>query len=442
MKEGRLMETIERLESEVRSYCRAFPTTFHKAQGSYLYGADGMQYLDFFSGAGALSYGHNNPRLKEKLIEYIVNDGVTHSLDMATVAKEELLERLDQIIFKPRGLSYKVQFPGPTGTNAVESALKLARKITGRNKVMSFTNAFHGMTVGALSVSGNAFKRDGAGLPLTYGLCMPFDGYFGNDTDTIDYIDRLLSDSGSGVDLPAAAIVETIQAEGGVNVASFEWLQRLAALCRKYDMLFIVDDIQVGCGRTGPFFSFEPTGLQPDIVCLSKSLSGYGLPLALTLIKPELDQWQPGEHNGTFRGHNLAFVTAVAALSYWETGAFSDEVYRKGKIVREFLEGLTRKYPSAKAEVRGRGLIQGLVCEPPELAQQVCSLAFAQGLIAETSGAESQVVKLLPPLTITDADLESGLRILDQAIAKALGHTAANTVATKRALLLNGGATA
>lgn len=415
------METIAYLESEVRSYCRAFPTVFATAEGSYLYDQEGRQFLDFFSGAGALNYGHNNPYLKGKLLDYIQQNGVTHSLDMATQAKEHLLQRFSSVILQPRGLDYKIQFPGPTGTNAVESALKLARKLTRRHKILSFTNAFHGMTLGSLSISGNAFKRDGAGLVLTHTVCMPYDGYFGKEVDTIAYIDRLLSDTGSGVDTPAAVIVETIQAEGGVNIASAEWLHRLQTLCRKYDMLFIIDDIQVGCGRTGPFFSFEPAGLDPDIVCLSKSISGYGLPLALTLIKREFDQWQPGEHNGTFRGNNLAFVTAAAALHYWETGTFSYEVQRKGHKVEDFLTGLMSQYPEVEVEVRGRGLIQGIDCAPNGFAERLSQAAFSRGLIAETSGANSQVFKLLPPLTISDADLEAGLSIISEAFAEILG---------------------
>ncbi len=410
------MSTIERMESEVRSYCRAFPATFTKAEGCYQYDDKGNEYLDFFSGAGTLNYGHNNPQFKAKLIEYIQQDGVVHSLDMTTAAKIDLLERFEAVILKPRGLDYKVQFPGPTGTNAVESALKLARKIKGRQPILSFTNAFHGMTLGALSISGNAFKRDGAGVPLAHAVNMPFDGYFGDEVDTIEYMDRLLNDNGSGIDTPAAAIVETVQAEGGINVASFEWLQRLETLCRKYDMLLILDDIQVGCGRTGPFFSFEPASIYPDMVCLSKSLSGYGLPLAFTLIRRELDQWQPGEHNGTFRGHNLAFITATEALSYWEDDTLSKEVQRKGHKAHAFFEDMAEKYPNMFVEARGRGLIQGLECRQEGLADALSAAAFERGLIAETSGPEGHVFKLLPPLTIEEAELEAGLQIIEEAV--------------------------
>jgi diaminobutyrate-2-oxoglutarate transaminase len=318
------METIamnvsifEQYESDVRGYCRNFPTVFDTAKGAWMTDTNGRKYLDFFSGAGVLNYGHNPDRLKEALIAYLERDGITHTLDMYSDAKRRFIERFVEVILAPRKMDYKLQFPGPTGTNAVEAALKLARKVTGRERVVNFTNAFHGMTLGSLAVTGNGFKRAGAGVPLNHTHAVPFDGYMGEDVDTLDYLEALLTDDGSGLDLPAAVILETVQAEGGVNVASNAWLRRLREITRKHEVLLIVDDIQVGCGRTGSFFSFEAAGIDPDIVTLSKSLSGYGLPFALVLFKPELDQWAPGEHNGTFRGHCPAFVTATAALDFW-----------------------------------------------------------------------------------------------------------------------------
>ncbi|MFC4768906.1 diaminobutyrate--2-oxoglutarate transaminase [Effusibacillus consociatus] len=410
------LRVFEKLESEVRSYCRSFPTVFTHARDYKLWDAEGREYIDFFAGAGALNYGHNNPKIKEKLIEYLMNDGVTHSLDMATAAKENFLKRFYHVILKPRGLHYKVMFPGPTGTNSVESALKLARKVTGRDTVISFTNAFHGMTLGSLAVTGNKFKRKGAGIPLNNSISMPFDNYLGDEADTVNYIERFLEDNGSGVSLPAAIILETVQAEGGINAASFQWLQRIEEICRRWNILLIVDDVQMGCGRTGPFFSFEPAGIQPDIVCLSKSIGGYGLPMALTLIKPEFDVWEPGEHNGTFRGNNLGFVAAAQALSYWENESFSEEIKAKGERVRVFLEKLVRQHPEMEGEVRGRGLIQGIAVGKDGLAEKICAAAFERGLIMETSGANSEVVKLLPPLTIDEAGLNKGLQILEDSI--------------------------
>lgn len=410
------MHVFERLESEVRGYCRSFPAIFDRAAGCRLFDERGRPYIDFFSGAGALNYGHNHPYLKRRLLDYLERDGISHALDMASVAKRDFLERFEEVILRPRGLAYKVQFPGPTGTNAVESALKLARKVTGREGIVSFTNAFHGMTLGALSVTGNGFKRRGAGVPLAHASAMPFDGYMGDGVETLDYLEAFLEDDGSGIDRPAGVIVETIQAEGGINVARRSWLRRLEALCRRYDMILIVDDIQVGCGRTGPFFSFEKAGIRPDLVCLSKSLSGYGLPLALTLIRPDLDVWDPGEHNGTFRGNNPAFVTAAAALDFWETDGLHKEVLRKGTAVRQRLEDLARKHESLEATARGRGLIQGLDCPSAGVASDVSAAAFEHGLVLETSGVESTVVKLMPPLVIDDDLLEEGLQILARSL--------------------------
>ncbi len=420
-KSGSSLDVFAKLESEVRSYCRGFPTLFAKARGYKMWDADGREYLDFFAGAGALNYGHNHPLLKEQLIRYVTDDGVTHSLDMATEAKRRLLTTFEDVVLRPRKMNYKVMFPGPTGTNAVEAALKLARKVKGRQTILSFTNGFHGMTLGSLAVTGNGFKRGGAGVPLTNAVSMPFDRYFGDEVDTAAYLERFLQDGGSGMELPAAVIVETVQGEGGLNAASFGWLKRIEAICRKYDMLLIVDDIQVGCGRTGTFFSFEPAGIRPDIVTLSKSIGGFGLPLALTLLKPDLDRWSPGEHNGTFRGNNLAFVTAEAALrAYWADGALEAETLRKSERIRVFLTDMVEKYSALQGSHRGRGFIQGIACGDAELAGLVCKEAFARGVIMETSGPNDEVFKLLPPLVIDDEGLSDGFARIEASIAAAV----------------------
>src|SRR5699024_6491442 len=311
------LEEFEELESKVRGYIRGFPAKFVKSKGSMLWDETGKEYVDFFSGAGALNYGHNHPDLKQKLKDFIEKDGLTKSLDMATTQKEEFLLKFNESILKPRNMDYKVMFPGPTGTNSVETALKLARKLTGRHTIINFTNAYHGMTLGSLSVSGNKLSRSGAGVPLTNTNTMPYDNYFEDETDTSKYLEKMLADQSSAIEKPAAIIVETVQGQGGIKVAKDEWLKSIQDICRRYDIMFIVDDIQAGCGRVGTFFSFENIGLDPDIICISKSISGYGLPLALTLFKPELDIWEPGEHTGTFRGNTLAFVTAIETLKFW-----------------------------------------------------------------------------------------------------------------------------
>lgn len=414
------MNTFEQYESEVRGYCRNFPTVFSSAKGAWMSDVAGRRYLDFFCGAGVLNYGHNPDKIKQSLLGYLMRDGITHSLDMYTEAKQRFIERFNEVILQPRGLHYKFQFPGPTGTNAVEAALKLARKVTGREQVVGFTNAFHGMTLGALAVTGNGFKRAGAGVPLGHSASVPFDGYLGADTDTLDYFEALLSDGGSGMDKPAAVILETVQAEGGVNVASTAWLQRLRRLTQEHGIVLIADDIQVGCGRTGAFFSFEEAGIVPDIVTLSKSLSGYGLPLSLVLMKPEMDQWAPGEHNGTFRGHNPAFVTATAALGFWQDGRLMQAVAQKAQRVEQHLNAMVQRL-TPDAKVRGRGLIWGVEFSDPTLAGRVSQACFERGLIIETAGIDDQVLKLLPSLTISEAELQHGLDVIETSLRVVLG---------------------
>ncbi|HLS08669.1 diaminobutyrate--2-oxoglutarate transaminase [Lentibacillus sp.] len=417
--EDNKMKTFEELESTVRSYSRGWPTVFEKAKGYKIWDTDGNEYIDFFAGAGGLNYGHNDDAMQEKMIDYIQQNGILHSLDMGTTSRKEFLERFKDTILKPRNLDYKVMFPGPTGTNSVESALKITRKVTGRDTVISFTNAFHGMTIGSLSVTANSFKRHGAGVPLHHSVSMPFDDYM-EDQDTIAYLERFLEDRGSGVALPAAIILETVQGEGGINAASMEWLKKVDELCKCWDILLIVDDVQAGCGRTGTFFSFEPAGIDPDIVCLSKSIGGAGLPMALTLIKPEFDQWGPGEHNGTFRGNNLAFIAATEALTYWENDDLSESVKEKGKLLKKGAQAIIDKYPELEAHHRGRGLMQGIAMGKDGLTDDICAEAFQRGLIVETSGPKDEVVKFLPPLIIDNEGIEKGLAILDESIGAAL----------------------
>lgn len=418
-KENVTMKTFESLESEVRSYSRSFPTVFERSKGYKLWDTAGKEYVDFFAGAGTLNYGHNNDKMKDLLIDYIENDSITHSLDMATVARGDFLEKFNEIILKPRDLSYKVMFPGPTGTNSVESALKLARKATGRTTIMSFTNAFHGMTIGSLSITGNEEIRKGAGIPLNHSVSMPYDQFLTTE-ESLKFIEDYLTKGGTGIELPAAIILETVQGEGGINAASIEWLQGIQKIANKLDIILIVDDIQAGCGRTGTFFSFEPAGIEPDIICLSKSLSGYGLPMSITLMKEELDVFNPGEHNGTFRGNNLAFIAATEALEYWKDDQFSEDIQDKGKFLKQFIEKTIKKYPELKAKPRGRGLMQGVACGVDDVAGDICEKAFEKGLLMETSGPKGEVFKFLPPLVIDKAGLQKGFDIIEESIEEVI----------------------
>lgn len=418
------MDIFSQIESNVRGYCRAFPVVFTQARNATLFDEQGKSYIDFLGGAGTLNYGHNNPAFKQALIDYIENDGVTHGLDMHTDAKRAFLESFQQLILQPRGMNYKVQFTGPTGTNAVEAALKLARMNTGRQTIVSFTNGFHGVTQGSAAVTANSYYKNAIGMPLPGVQFMPYDGYLG-DFNTLHYFEKALNDGSSGLGKPAAVIVECIQGEGGLNAASAEWMRGLQALCRRHEMLLIVDDIQAGCGRSGTFFSFEEFDIQPDIVTLSKSLGGYGLPMAIVLLKEALDTWQPGEHNGTFRGNNHAFVTARQALeTYWADGEFSNQVQHKASVLRKRLKSIQAHHGQG-VHHKGRGIMQGLEFANGEIASAITEEAFRQGLVIETSGSDGQVVKVLAPLTIEESTLEQGLSILEDCVDNVMNSSVA-----------------
>ncbi|AOK92718.1 MULTISPECIES: diaminobutyrate--2-oxoglutarate transaminase [Paenibacillus] len=412
------MNTFEVLESNVRSYCRSFPVVFNKAKNDVLYTEAGKGYIDFFAGAGALNYGHNNDFMKNRILDYLTSDRIMHGLDMYTTAKQEFMESFSERILQPKGLNYKLQFCGPTGTNAVEAALKLARKVKNRNGIFAFMGAFHGMSLGSLSITSNNSMRESAGVPLNNVTFIPYNSTF-NGMDTILYMEQLLTDTHSGVEKPAAIILETVQAEGGIHIAETEWLRDLRQLCDDHDILLIVDDIQVGCGRVGSFFSFERAGIVPDMVVLSKSISGYGLPMSLLLLKPELDIWSPGEHNGTFRGNQLAFVGAKAALEFRDTVELEAQVKEKEAFVQQFLREHIQSIDPL-IEIRGMGLIWGIdVSHLGEVfAKEVASLCFSRGLIIERAGRNDTVIKIMPALTISLENLRKGCEIIKESMAQ------------------------
>ncbi|MCZ7676540.1 MAG: diaminobutyrate--2-oxoglutarate transaminase [Roseovarius sp.] len=406
---------FDRRESEVRSYCRSIDRVFTRARGSEMTDATGRSYIDFLAGCSSLNYGHNDPDMKAALIEHIAGDGVAHGLDLHTDVKARFLSAFERHILKPRDMDHKVMFIGPTGANAVEAALKLARKATGRRNVIAFTNGFHGVTLGALAATANAYHRAGAGTTLDGVTRMPFDRYMGASFDTADLIDAMLSDRSGGIDAPAAILLETVQGEGGLNAASPEWVRRVAELAKKHGALLIVDDIQAGCGRTGTFFSFEEMGVTPDIVTMAKSISGFGLPMALAPVRPEYDIFGPAEHNGTFRGNTHAFVTArVAIEKFWADSRFQQEIAAKSVILTTALGEMAEMVPGSR--LKGRGMMQGVDVGSGELAAAICARAYQQGLIIETSGPDDQVVKVLAPLTTPEATFRKGLSILCDAV--------------------------
>ena len=405
------ISVFKRRESEARSYCRGFDTVFTKAQGSKLTDERGRTYIDFLAGCSSLNYGHNDPDMKEALVEHIASDGIAHGLDLHTDTKGAFLEAFESHILKPRNMDHKVMFTGPTGANAVEAAMKLARKVTGRTNIISFTNGFHGVTLGALAATGNSYHRGGAGTTLGDVTRMPFDGYMGENCDTANFLEAMLKDRSSGMDAPAAIMFETVQGEGGLNAASPEWIKRVASLAKEHGAQLIIDDVQAGCGRSGTFFSFEEMGVTPDIITMAKSVSGFGLPMALMLVRPEHDIFGPAEHNGTFRGNTHAFVTArVAIEKFWSDTAFQEEIAAKSRLLEVVLGEMVELVPGA--EIKGRGMMQGVDVKSGALAAEICARAFQKGLIIETSGNEDQVVKVLAPLTTPDATFRNGLSIL------------------------------
>ena len=402
---------FKRRESEVRGYCRGFPKLFTKAVGSTMWDADGRSYIDFLAGCGSLNYGHNQPQMKAALLDHIASDGVAMGLDLHTDAKHAFIEAFERVVLAPRGMDHLMQFTGPTGANAVEAALKLARKVTGRTNVVAFTNGFHGVTAGALAVTGSAYNRMSPVMPLAGVTRMPFDGYANGTLDAAGLLETMLADPSGGIDPPAAIIMESVQGEGGLNAASADFVRRVAAAAKACGALFILDDVQAGCGRTGTFFSHEEMGIDPDIIVLSKSLSGFGLPMSLVLIAPEHDAWSPAEHNGTFRGNNHAFVTARVAIErYWNDETFSPAVAERGEMVRERLEEIAGLVPGAR--LKGRGMMRGVDVGTGELAGAICRAAFENGLIIETSGPNDEVVKVLAALNTPHADLTAGLDML------------------------------
>lgn len=414
-----MFDVFEKNEFEVRSYCRKYPVIFDKGLNSELYSVDGRRYIDFLAVAGSMNYGHNNPEIKDEILTYLQDDHVINMMDMYTSAKEEFLSTFSSKILEPRGLNYKVMCCGPTGTNAVEAAIKLARKNTKRTEVLAFGGGFHGMTLGSLALTTDKVSREGASLPLTNVTHIPYEGTQG--IDSIAYLKWVLTDDHSGVDKPAAIILETVQAEGGINVASVEWLKEVYQVCKDNDIIMIVDDIQVGNGRTGTFFSFERAGIKPDMVVLSKSISGFGMPMAILLIRPDLDIFRPAEHNGTFRGNQLSFVGATAGINYYVEHSMDKEVQRKAKMISDFLE--SEIIPLNKnLSYRGIGFIWGIDFNAIDstLALKVVHKAFDNGLIMEVAGRKDGVLKIMPPLTIQDDILNEGLNVMKESIVDVL----------------------
>lgn len=420
---------FEESESQVRYYCRHLPNLFVKAKGALIWDADGEEYIDFLAGCGALNYGHNHPDFNSALVDYLSADGIGCALDLHTGAKLDFIRAFREVILAPRHMNYRLQFTGPTGTNAVEAALKLARKHTGRTNVVAFTNAFHGMSLGALAVTGSGRAREGLTGRLDGVVRLPFDAYHGAGRQDLERFAAMVEDPSGGIEPVAAIIVETVQGEGGLNVASTAWLRCLRDIATRIGAILIVDDIQAGCGRTGRFFSFEDADIVPDIVCLAKSISGGGLPMSLLLIDPAIDSWRPGEHNGTFRGNSLAFVTARAALNLWSDAEFLAGLTIRSAMLERWLIEICANFPHFIVRRKGCGMMAGFECLSPELARRICQEATKRRLLLEACGPNDEVVKIMAPLNVDLSVFEEGLNRLAATIADVVGLDRADLAA-------------
>ena len=410
------MNTFEKYESEIRAYCRAVPTVFKSAKNAVMVDENNDDYIDFFAGAGVLNFGHNNQKMQDAIIEFIKNDGVIQSLDMFTDVKRDFIQTFVKTILEPRGMGdYKLQFTGPTGTNAVEAALKLARKVTGRTEVVAFHRGFHGMTLGALACTANNAFRSSSGVPLNNVIRGTF-----NDMHALELIRQQIEHTGSGLTPPAAFIVETLQAEGGVHEASKEWIHAVQKLAHDTGALFIIDDIQGASGRTGSYFSFDDMDIDPDIIVLAKGLGGIGTPIGMCVNKPECDKaWSPGQHTGTFRGQGLSYVAGKVGIDFFKDETFNNETIRKGKIIRAALDELNSKY-SQVASVRQKGMMLAIQFDTPTTAKAITTKCFENKLIIGACST-GEIIKFIPPLTIEEETLKEGLNRFVKSVEAILG---------------------
>jgi diaminobutyrate-2-oxoglutarate transaminase len=418
----------ERWESNARTYPRHLPIAIAEGAGSFVRDVDGNVFIDFLTGAGVLSLGHNHPELVAAMTDQLGR--LTHGLDFPTPAKDAFIEA--QLSMLPPSLRprVKLQFCGPTGANAVEAAIKLCKTATGRGDVVSFQGGFHGSTHAAMALTGLVAQKQPVpnGLPgvhfFPYSSCNRCPVGLTPDTCTtncVGYLERSLTDSCGGIPLPAAVIVEMVQGEGGVIPATHDFVGRLRALTGELGIPLVVDEVQTGCGRTGSWFAFEQYGIEPDVIVASKGLSGMGTPVAMIMYDRRLDTWAPGAHTGTFRGNQLAFAAGTAAVGTIRRDRVLDNVVDRGRQIAERFRRLAEH--SWVDEVRGRGLMWGIELADPRsgrpagsLARAVQARALRSGLIVELGGREDSVVRLLPPLNVTAAVVDTACTILVDAI--------------------------
>ncbi|WP_326610129.1 diaminobutyrate--2-oxoglutarate transaminase family protein [Streptomyces scopuliridis] len=407
-------------ESAARTYARSLPIVPVRARGLTIEGADGRRYLDCLSGAGTLALGHNHPVVLDAIRKVLDSGAPLHVLDLATPVKDAFTTELFATLPPRFAENARVQFCGPAGTDAVEAALKLVRTATGRGGLLAFTGAYHGMTAGALAASGGAEDVRVTRLPYPYEYRCPF-GIGGERGAELAarWTENLLDDPKGGLAAPAGMILEPVQGEGGVIPAPDSWLRRMREITADRSIPLIADEVQTGVGRTGTFWAVEHSGITPDVMVMSKAIGG-SLPLAVIVYHSDLDCWPPGAHAGTFRGNQLAMAAGAATLAYVRENHLADRAAILGARMLGQLQGLAANHPCI-GDVRGRGLMIGVELVAPEagdpappdpaLATAVQRECLSRGLIVELGGRRAAVVRLLPPLTLTD---EQAVAVLDR----------------------------
>ncbi|MCX5108888.1 diaminobutyrate--2-oxoglutarate transaminase family protein [Streptomyces sp. NBC_00378] len=420
-------------ESAARTYARSLPIVPVRARGLTIEGADGRRYLDCLSGAGTLALGHNHPVVLEAIKKVIDSGAPLHVLDLATPVKDAFTTELFASLPRQFADNARIQFCGPAGTDAVEAAFKLVRGATGRSGLLAFTGAYHGMTAGALAASGGAEDVRVTRLPFPRNYRCPF-GIGGERGAEIAarWTENLLDDPKGGTPAPAGMILEPVQGEGGVNPAPDSWMRRMREITEARSVPLIVDEVQTGVGRTGAFWAVEHSGIVPDVMVLSKAIGG-SLPLAVIVYRSELDTWQPGAHAGTFRGNQLAMAAGTATLAFVRENGLAERAAILGARMLARLQALATDHPTI-GDVRGRGLMIGIELVDPEaaapgdspepppapaLAAAVQQECLRRGLIVELGGRHSTVVRLLPPLTLTDEQATAVVDRLADALAAA-----------------------
>ncbi|NWC00079.1 aspartate aminotransferase family protein [Pseudomonas gingeri] len=440
--ESPILARQNRQESNARSYPRRIPLALKRAKGLYVEDIEGRRFIDCLAGAGTLALGHNHPVVIEAIQQVLADELPLHTLDLTTPVKDQFVQDLFGLLPEALAQEAKIQFCGPTGTDAVEAALKLVRTATGRSTILSFQGAYHGMSQGALSLMGSLGPKKPLGallgngvqfLPYPYDYRCPF-GLGGAQGVKVNlhYLENLLNDPEGGVQLPAAIIVEAVQGEGGMIPADLDWLRGLRRITEKAGVALIVDEIQSGFGRTGKMFAFEHAGIIPDVVVMSKAIGG-SLPLAVMVYRDWLDTWAPGAHAGTFRGNQMAMAAGSAVMRYLKEHDLPAHATAMGARLTEHLRTLQRDFPQL-GDIRGRGLMLGVELVDPHgtpdaqghppafarLAPLIQRECLKRGLILELGGRHGGVVRFLPPLVISAAQIDEVARIFGDALAAAV----------------------